>query len=127
MATAELEPTIGDEVADAPELIDGSPEELPDVDPNLVMDNIVQLAPTEVEVVNDGDTTRTWGPYSDYQFVQTSWGEYGVPKGKVLFFQVEEVWNNKEKRFESRPMPYYVDAGAPLIAVKPGLPDTIER
>jgi len=123
MATAKPKPTMGDEYEDAPEMIDGSPEDLPDVDPN----NVVQFAPTEVEVVNDGNTARTWGPYSDYQFVQTSWGEYGVPKDKVLFFQVEEVWNNKEHRFENRPMPYYVNPGEPLIPVKPKLPDTIER
>lgn len=116
--------TIGEEVADAPIILDG--EDLPDVEVTD-LEAAVQLAPTEVQNVNDGDTKRTWGPFTDYQFVQTSWGEYGVPAGKVLFFNVEEVWNNKEKRFENRPMPYYVNPGEPLIPVRPNLPNTIER
>jgi hypothetical protein len=27
---------------------------------------------------------QTWGPYNDYQFVTTPYGEYGVPAGRVL-------------------------------------------
>jgi len=118
--------TIGEEHIDAPIVLDG--EGLPDVDVTTIEEPpAVQLAPTEVENVTDGDMTRTWGPFNDYTFVSTSWGEYGVPKGKVLFFNVEDVWDNKEKRFDRRPMPYYVNPGEPLVPVKPNLPNTIER
>lgn len=122
MADITDERTIGDELVDAPDLIDGEGE-YPDVD---VSD--VQTAPTEIQDAELPDgTVRTWGPYSDYTFVTVAWGEYGVPKGKVLFFEWREVWNNKEKRFENRLMPFYVRPGEPLIADDGGLPDTIDN
>lgn len=125
----QVEETLADVTEDAPVVLDG--DDLPDVE----LDNdgevkeeapAVQLAPTEVERVSTTDVTRTWGPFDDYQFVQTSWGEYGVPRGKVLFFREEDIWDNKAKRVHRAPMPYYVNPGEPLIPVKSGLPNTVE-
>lgn len=163
------EETIGDTVADAPEVFDGG--DLPDVvvpkrrgrpagsknkpkaavkpkpapkpkaepvvevEGQLTVEEVIeavedgpQLAPSEVvDVSAKAQERQTWGPFSDYQYVTTNWGEYGVPKGKVLFFETRQIWNNKEKRLQEYPMPYYVNPGEPLVAKDRGLPDTIEK
>lgn len=87
----------------------------------------VPSAPTEIQTPTVSGGIRTWGPYADYTFVTTDWGEYGVPKGKVLFFEERMVWDNKEKRRRPTLMPFYVNPGEPLVASDAGLPHTIEE
>ena len=48
-----------------------------------------------------------YGPYKDYTFVPTEFGEYAVPVGKVLFFIGKLKLNNDTKRMELKPYPAY--------------------
>ena len=45
----------------------------------------------------------SWGPFDDYEFVTTPYGEYGVPAGKVL----ERFEETKDRRGRTVYRPIY--------------------
>jgi hypothetical protein len=59
----------------------------------------------------------SWGPYADYTLVTTAWGEYGVPAGQIMTFEIRKVKNLKSGEIEDRPMPQYqiVDIDDPRL------------
>ena len=48
-----------------------------------------------------------WGPYNDYQIVNTGFGEYAVEKGKVLFFELAQQFQAKMGAFITVRLPRY--------------------
>lgn len=65
-----------------------------------------KVQPKKVTPVQSPDS---WGPYADYTLVTTAWGEYAVPAGKILTFEIKKVKNLKSGEIEDRPMPQYED------------------
>lgn len=53
------------------------------------------------------DDQRIYGPFRDYTMTTTIHGNYGIPAGKIMWFEDERVFNHKEKVWEIRPMPKY--------------------
>ena len=53
---------------------------------------------------------REWGPFYNLEHVTTEFGEYGVPRGKVLYFLLEDVVNRETMRIERVPVSKYRDA-----------------
>ena len=51
-----------------------------------------------------------WGPYDDYFLVTPPWGgSFGVPKGKILFFEDREVFVRRENQMKSVKIPHTRD------------------
>lgn len=64
------------------------------------------MTPQSGQPVSSGDVGE-WGPYGDYHIVNTGFGEYGIEKGKILFFVVIPTFNRKTGVFEDRRFPRY--------------------
>lgn len=52
-------------------------------------------------------TDWEWGPYDDYNIVNTGFGEYAVEKGKILFFEIVPIFNQKAGQFVDTRQPRY--------------------
>jgi hypothetical protein len=52
---------------------------------------------------------REWGPFRNLENVVTEFGEYGVERGKVLYFVWGHFFNADNQRVEA-PMPAYREA-----------------
>ena len=51
-----------------------------------------------------------WGPYDDYFLITPSWGgSFGVPKGKILFFEDREVFVRRENQMKMVKIPHLRD------------------
>lgn len=61
-------------------------------------------APRAVTPVSAPDS---WGPFREYTFITTAFGEYGVPANHILTFEMKKVRNLKTNEVEDRPMPQY--------------------
>ncbi len=47
-----------------------------------------------------------WGPYDDYFLVTPPWGgQFGVEKGKILYFEEKEVFNRRENMMKTVKIP----------------------
>jgi hypothetical protein len=53
---------------------------------------------------------REWGPFYDYQFVTTEFGEVGVPSKKVLYYKMTDMLDPTTRQRTRLAMPYYRDA-----------------
>lgn len=48
-----------------------------------------------------------WGPYNGYEVINTGFGEYGLEKGKILFFELGQTFNAKIGSFIEVRLPRY--------------------
>lgn len=71
---------------------------------------------TPFDLVEGKPNVDFFGPLEGYQFVQTNFGEYAIPQGKILRFEAREEWDAKQGRPIVRQYPVYEDAPAELLA-----------
>lgn len=57
-----------------------------------VQDDPKPVAPTRPGTLDE------WGPYDDYKIVTTPTGQFGVPKGKILYFIDHQTFSRRENR-----------------------------
>ncbi len=77
---------------------------------------------TKKDIIDDG---RLYGPFKEYQNVDTDYGKYAVSRGLRMGFVLQSTWNKDTNRFEDWPVPIYFDSdgahvqgnGLPLRAV----------
>lgn len=53
---------------------------------------------------------QEWGPYDDYVIVTTQYGQYAVPKGKVMHFAIDKQFSRREGVWKVVHLPIYRDA-----------------
>jgi hypothetical protein len=69
-----------------------------------------KVVPAEVEtveVVPTVDPATEWGPYKELSTIQTPYGQYGVPRGHIMYFVEEEIWDKKNHRKVRTMVPKY--------------------
>ena len=49
--------------------------------------------------VTPQDAPQSWGPYREYQFVTTEYGEFGVPAGHIMHLEPHRVYQVKEQQW----------------------------
>ncbi len=62
---------------------------------------------TPKEFVPFADDIQSWGPFRDLQLVTTQYGTYNVPRGQIMTFEMQIVWDKKEGREVEQMMPQY--------------------
>jgi len=50
---------------------------------------------------------QEWGPYDNYTIITAPNGQFGVPKGKILYFQEVEQFSRREGRMLKIKVPRY--------------------
>ena len=80
----------------------------PDMDPAPILEAKapVPVTPASAQGAGNGDPGE-WGPYDDYQIINTGFGEYGLEKGKILFFTIEQKFSAKAGNFITVRVPHY--------------------
>jgi len=74
-------------------------------------EKILPAEPTNVPTYNpQTQGVQEWGPYDDYVIVTTNYGQYGVPKGQVLHFEVGKEFSRREGVWKIVHLPRYRDA-----------------
>ena len=69
-------------------------------------------APATPSTPTDG-TVEEWGPYPDYFMVTPPWGgQFGVEKGKILYFEEREVFFRRENKMKTIKIPRLRDPAA---------------
>jgi hypothetical protein len=59
------------------------------------------------ETVPTVDDIKSWGPFKDLQQVSTIYGVYNVPRGTIMTFELEEIWDPKAREHVEAMMPQY--------------------
>jgi hypothetical protein len=59
---------------------------------------------------------QEWGPYDDYVIVTTNYGQFAVPKGEVMHFEVDREFSRREGVWKIVHLPRY----------RPATPEEIE-
>lgn len=67
--------------------------------PIPVQDDPQPAAPTRAPNIEE------WGPYNDYKIVPTQYGEFGLPKGEILYFVEQTNFSHRENRMVTRHVP----------------------
>ncbi len=73
----------------------------------------------EVFDVQGPETNKQWGPYAEYQFVNTQYGEYAVPAGHIMTIELQKIWSAKEGRDVVRPVAKYEQVRTNDVRLKP--------
>lgn len=83
---------------------------------------IVETEEPKVDFVPTVDAQEEYGPYRNYTRAQTPHGIYGVPRGKIMWFELDDYYNKKEHEWQKRWMPHYRDVNIDPSDTRPGVP-----
>lgn len=84
-----------------------------------------EVVPAEVdtvEIVPTVDPASTWGPYKDIEIVATQWGQYAVPRGQIMHFEMETIWDKKAQKQIRQMMPHYTKVRIDESDTRPSVP-----
>jgi len=81
-----------------------APENFPDE--VAITSDPLPAAPPRPQTPTSG-SIEEWGPYEDYQIINTGFGEFGLEKGKILFFEPGQVFNKRAGQFVAIRIPRY--------------------
>lgn len=67
-----------------------------------------EVVPAEVEtvpIVPTQDPTTKWGPFKENTIVNTQWGDFAVPRGHIMHFEMQRVRDKKNNAIIEQMMP----------------------